>query len=445
MPLTFLDLFHGRLPRLDAISRLEAVSAADRQVLAAQAPGDLDALAAFPAVESVVAMVAVRATCSLPSIRELLHCAGYLPDRATLRRLTGIESLAAPSVCDTKLNLEDLPAGQMRELAFSRWRTESLEPLANMKGLRALSADLFKDPVDAIGGMEGLRHLRVKGPAKGWSKLGACTQLEEAIFVDVQMANLRRWASWTRLHTLGLYGRGVKSLDGIQAMQAIAQLTLVNQKMDDLALLRELPRLESLTLRMPAGRIDLESIGAIPALRSLTLDESVITDRDVIHLPSLQPLARAARLKELVLRGVALEDGSLRVLADLPSVRNVVLGQDIDADAVAALRAARPNLAIEYTPPEPRDPALEEKIGGVTIHRASRELAQWWIFENLADGLGVSTNYAAESKIHAAIKTRDAALVKRLKFDTEAGAVGIYATSEADIRAVAEVVNSLLA
>src|SRR6266849_5155490 len=60
---------------------IEAVAAGDVQVLAAREQGksgtlviDLDVLADFPAVESVVASTRIRAGREIPNVRELLIC-----------------------------------------------------------------------------------------------------------------------------------------------------------------------------------------------------------------------------------------------------------------------------------------------------------------------------------------------------------------------------------
>lgn len=71
-------------------------------------------------------------------------------------------------------------------------------------------------------------------------------------------------------------------------------------------------------------------------------------------------------------------------------------------------------------------------------------MEQWSIFESLAPGLNLATNYAAEGLIRKEVKKRNSELAKRLVWDTEAGAVAVYADSESDIRAVAEIINDLL-
>jgi len=420
------------------------------QVLAAHEQGnvrtpviDLDVLADFPSVESVVASTPVRATHELPHIRELLISSGApLPETATLRHLTGLQTLYALPVSGTvRLDLDSLPAGQMRELALTRWRTKSLVPLERMTGLHQLRVDLFRDPLDPVSKMTGLVYLHVLGPAKAWAKLRDCTLLEEAHLIHVQIANLRRWNTWQRLRVLTLGGRGVKSLAGLESCQRLEQLTLLNLTMNDLAPLRELPRLKTLTLRMVAKGVDLASVAAVPKLCSLVIDD--VADGEILHLPTVKPLARASEIEELVLFHTTIEDGDLMPLAELPKLRKVRLGSMIGAD-VEKLRAARPEIEIDYAPPDPKLQALREQVGKVTIQKPGEGLEQWSIFQSLAPGLRLKTNYTAEDRIKKELNKRDPELAKRLDWDTEAEAVGVYANTEADIRAVAELVNELL-
>ena len=56
----------------------------------------------------------------------------------------------------------------------------------------------------------------------------------------------------------------------------------------------------------------------------------------------------------------------------------------------------------------------------------------------------LETNYAAESLIKKEVKKRNHEFAERWDWDTEAGAVAVYADFEPDIRAAAEVVNDLL-
>jgi hypothetical protein len=367
------------------------------QVLAARESGnvktlvtDLDVLANFPSVESVVASTAVRANRDLSQIRELLILTGTpLPDAATLRHLKGLHTLYTLLASGTeRLDLGSLEAEQMRELALSRWWTKNLVPLERMTRLRQLHVDLFHDPVDPVSKMTGLEYLHVLGPATGWAKLRECTLLKEAHLIHVQITNLRRWNTWQQLRVLRLGGRGIRSLAGLEKCQQLEELTLLNLNMTDLAPLRELPHLKKLTLRMVAKGLDLLSVAAIPRLQSLIIDDAA--ESDILHLPSVKPLVGLSGLEELALLQTTVADGDLMPLAELPKLCKVRLGSMIGADA-EKLRAARPDMDIDYTPPNPKLQALGEQIGSVTIQKP-----------------------------------------------------GVYAKTESDIRSVAEVINDLL-
>ena len=438
------------LPPERGIVPIEAVDAGDMQVLAAQEPTnsktpviDLDILSNFPSVESLVISTQVRATRDLPHIRELLFAyVVSLPDAATLKKFTGLQTLfALPVACDSRIDLDAVPAEQMRDLAVSHWFTKNLAPLEKMTGLRQLRANLFHDSLDSVSKMPQLTFLNIHGPATGWAKLRECALIEEAHLIDVHIANLRRWNTWKRLRSLVLSGRGVKSLTGLESSENLSQLTLLNLDMSDLAPLRELAHLQELTLRMVAKAADLVSVAAIPQLRSLAIADAAVAD--VLELPTLKPLARAAELEELSLMQVAIEDGDLLPLAALPKLRKIDLGSTIAAD-VEKLRAARPDIEINYTPPDPKWQALQEKLGSVIIQKPGEGLKQWSIFQSLAPALNLQTNYAAESRVKKELSKRDPALAKRLEWDTEAGAVGIYAATESDIRSVAAIVNDIL-
>jgi hypothetical protein len=235
----------------------------------------------------------------------------------------------------------------------------------------------------------------------------------------------------------------VKSLSGLENLETLEALTLLNTRTNELKPLRELRRLTSLTLRMPAVGVDLESISQVPMLHSLEIDDCSNTDADMFRIPTLKPIEKAVALGEVLLRCI-IEDRDLTPLAKLPHLRKVKLASYIGAD-VEALRKARPDLEIDYTPPDPKWAKLKERVGWITIQRPGEGLKVWSIFESLAELLNVSTNYAAECLIKKDVKKRSPDLARRLHWDTEGGAVGISAYAEADIRSVAEIINQIIA
>ncbi len=428
---------------------IEAAAPGDRQVIAARGPTqpnepviNLDVLANLGSVESVVVSTVVKARRHLPDIKELLFTFGApAPDGETLRNLTRLTAFF--SRCGSgrpALNLAALPAEAMEKLALSRWACESLEPLLRMKNLRQLHVDLFRETLDAVAGMSELEYLRVIGPAKGWAKLRECRKLTEAHLIEVEMENLNRWNTWSELRKLTLAGRGLKSLAGLEKCTALQELSLINMRMSDLGPLKEVRPLRSLQLRM-ADAVDLHSVGAIAGLRNFTIDSSR-RDGQPVRLASLKALSGCSGLEQVVLLDTLIEDGDLLPLAGFPQLKRVKLGSRIGAN-VELLRKARPDLQVEWTPPNTSTDHLYEQVGAIKIRRPGASLKQWSIFEDLHSLVRVSTNYAAESRIKREVQRRDPESAKRLEWDTEAGAVGCYADTEADIRLVAAIVNDL--
>jgi hypothetical protein len=193
---------------------------------------------------------------------------------------------------------------------------------------------------------------------------------------------------------------------------------------------------------MVAGNLDLASIAKIPNLRLLEIDDAVTTP---LRIPSLAPLRASTHLQEFSLLKTVVENADLTPLADLPNLRKLRLGSHIAAEVVDQLRAARPDIEIQYTPPDPKFAALQEVIGAVTILKPGPGQEVWSIFQSFAPALNLKTNYDAERRLKSEIKKSIPEISQRLDWDTEADAVAIYAPSESDIRSVASLINTLLA
>jgi hypothetical protein len=452
--LSFEDLLQRRRSPRAALEivPIEAAQPGDTQVLAAREPGKyhapvigLDGLAGIPSVHSVVTSTTVELRRQLPQIRELLFIESPLmPDSASIDNLTGLESLyAAGAHSNVRVALDRLPAHLLRQLSIPRWATQSVLPLAKLTGLQQLAVEMYPtDSVEPVSELHDLMYLRISG-GKGWASLRSCVQLEEAHLIDVKMANLRRWNTWKRLRKLVLSGSGLKSLAGIEAMERLESLTLIMVAAEDLSPLGGLLNLQEITFRYVRGCRDLGGLAALPQLRRLTMDQSVGSDRDIVHVETLRPLAALPRLEEVVLLGTAIDDGDLSPLVALPKLRKVRLGRHSGAD-VDKLRAARPDLAIEYSAPPAKSNELTERIGEITIRHPGGGIQEWSIYDDLAYALEVETNYAAEQQVRRLMKKIAPEVLRRIDFDTEAGGVGIYAKTEADIRAVATILGGLL-
>ncbi len=442
----------GPRPRIDGRSLIpiESVQPGDEQVFAARLPGRigepvlaLDPLAGFPSVSSVVASTAVCAGRPLPQISELLLLERTLvPDSRTLRNLSSLARLwAGWALSGRVLDTGALPAS-LRRLGIHRATLSSgLGGLAELTGLTQLFLDgcLPKDSLQPLAGLAGLRRLRADAPS-GWAALGACTALEEVAAIKPRLANLRSLRTWTRLRRLTLTGSGVRGLAGMEAFTALEWLRLVMMGTDDLSPLAGLPRLAEVELTGLDRARDLEPLGTLPSLRRLLVERAGIEDRDIVHVDSLRPLASARALEEVLLRATVVDDSDLSPLIDLPALRRVEVFGDLGS-AVAALRRARPDVEVIWR--EGTRPTPGVQAGPVFLHPADERIPVWWMREDLTGLLRRPTNADAEDRLRAALAAEDAALLARVRFDTEADAVTVEARNEDDLRAVARMIERL--
>jgi len=242
---------------------IESVRAGDEQVFAARGrrgPGepvlDLDLLADYPSVRSVVASTTVRARRPLPQVDELLLFGQTMvPDSGTLGSLPGLERLWAGWAPGGRLDVAALPEG-LRALGVCRHNLAAgseaaprFAELTRFTGLRhlALNDCWPRDSVAPLAGLPALVRLRADAPS-GWSALRACTALEDVSAIGPRIANLRALRAWTRLRTLTLTGGAVRELAGVEAFAALERVRLVMLTVTDLAPLAGLPRLADVEL-----------------------------------------------------------------------------------------------------------------------------------------------------------------------------------------------------
>jgi protein phosphatase 1 regulatory subunit 7 len=404
MPLSFDHLLHRRRnARMQlGIVPIEAVQTGDTQVFAAREDRkynspmiSLDVLSAFPSVRSVVNSTCVKARSPLRNVAELLFVgSGLMPDALTIENLIGLESLyAAGAHSDVRISLDHLPRDLMRQLSIPRWAVQDIDAVRRLTNLRELAIELYPaDSIEPVSVLHDLTYLRVSS-GKGWASLRECVNLEEAHLIDVRIANLRRWGTWEKLRRLVLTGAGLKSLAGVEQFENLENLTLIMLGCKDLEPLEGLSRLTDLTLRhVPASR-NLNALSELTGLSRLRIDQSVGSDRDIIRVESLQPLAKLINLRELVLLGTDIGDGDLTPLIGLPQLRKVVLGRHLEAD-VDKLKAARPDIEIDHHLPAAKQPGIIERVGQITIHGPIGELKRW----SICCGELISTPKATESQ-----------------------------------------------
>jgi hypothetical protein len=473
MHVTFEDLWEGtdRVPSPAALAEvlpsIESATPTERQVgvrhptdeemsSIGNAPASLDGLASKPWVESVVLGSNAVATTQLPGVRSLFALPPYGCDETTLSNLSGLEQLviddALPEYLAHLPRLRDLifdwstfdiPEGvsHLRLLDHPEERepyrrpTAGPEALRGLKGLERLRISKFhyRDRADPIAELTSLRWLSLHG-WRNLRVLGRLTRLERLELYETEITSLRALRGLDRLHEFRLMGN-VGSLDGIQGMSALEDVWLRGRVGRDLTPLADLPRLRTLELVYPDAISDFSPIGR---LRDLRRFELLLGDNtDTGKLPFLHGLDQ---LEEVILLNVDIEDRRLDPLFDLPSLRRLHLtgnaGPNIDE-----LRHRRPE--VEIMTHLTGEPEGRVYLGPIHVDPPAPGIERWSIFQHLADLLGTATNHDAEKRVRAELRRRDAGLLKRLEFDSEAGGVGIYAATEADIVSVAEAVRDL--
>ena len=433
---------------------IESVQTGDCQVFAARSDGlgmpliDLDGLASYPTVESIVASTEVRARTPLPHIRELLLFGmTIVPDADTLANLLGLERLwVAWAPRDRELSVSSIPFGLQRlgvcrhVLADgdpTRPRFSELTRFSTLKHL-TLKHCWPNDSIAPVAALHELTELWADAPL-GWAALQSCTALERVSAIRPRVTNLRSLKTWTRLHTLLLMNPGVGSLDGLEALTALERLRLALLNIDSVKPVHGLPRLNDVRLEGLKRLHDISPLGAVPSLRILHIARVGTEYQDIVHIESVRPLAAAKTLKEVTLDGVIVDDGDLTPLGGLPALRRVSLFGDIER-AVDALRTIRGDLDVKW---RPMQAPPGEQVGAIFLRQPTASLPRWWIREDLTNLLGVSTNAEAEARLRRALTAADATLLSRINFDTEADAMSVDAPSRDDLLAVVRAIEML--
>jgi hypothetical protein len=454
----FGDLLQSHLKRRkrtgregDLIVPVEAARAGDKQVLAAadahspNPPGPpvaLDVLAKVPTVESVVASTEVTLRTRLPSVTELLfvETAPLVPEPEFFAQLPNLHTLHAMTIWHTrKLMLSSLAGLGIRELAvvWDRLEPGAVQELGAFSELHRLALRAGPgNTVEWVSRLRKLEYLWLDGGRSGWKHLTGLDRLEELVLWDARLSDLHCLDGCVGLRSLWLRGRRVKSLDGIGGIPALESAWLEVLGIPDLAPLEGLQSLHTLELSGLALD-DLRPLSGLPSLRSLTLAAADGGWR----VKSLAPLSGLDQLEVVRLRGARIGDRDLTPLRRLRNLKRIELfPSGYLGDKLAAFRKARPDVTIEA-----QDDAAEAtvSIGPVEIHPPSREIGDWWFLQDLTAALGTDTNTEAEARLQHMIGRRSHDLLARLRFDSEAGAVGVAADSEADIREVAELIAEL--
>ncbi len=252
--------------------------------------------------------------------------------------------------------------------------------------------------------------------------------------MEASLANLKAFKEWKKLHSLALSGRGVRSLEGIAALESLEDLFLGRTGVQDLAPLAGLSRLRRLKLVSPLKEVDFSPIRRIDSLQTLVIQSGG-------RLESIDFIAGLRHLQELDLTGVLITDGRLDALFSLPALRRVRLMGDY-GEQVERLRGKIRDCDIQATPQPPETAVQVIRSGEVEMRKLGEGF--WSIFQDMTDLLGVENNFDADRKVRQAIRRQDVDLFKRLEFDPDADFISVRARGEADIRQAAGIIQSIL-
>jgi hypothetical protein len=429
-----LELAQPGDEQIAVLGRFGAHAAAP--VPAPERPVVLDGLANLPSITSVVASNGIAVRRTLPAIRELLVVSGSAPDNESLANLPNLErlSLGRDAPGPTRVDLRLLAGLPLRDLRFRAWHVATIEPLSSFRSLERLRIEETTfESIAPLAVCVSLRWLAI-GYWKGMTALGRLTALEHAELTEATMYDLRPLRNWTRLKSIQLTGRRLRSLVGIESMAALHDLFLFSTNVMDLGPLGGLP-LTRLRIDLPPDGFTLDGVIRLGGLRSLVLR---LGDGSV---PSLRPVAGLGGLEELAVMGTVL-DGDLRPLFGLRRLRRLrligVFGQQ-----EAELRKRLPEASIDVVHIA-RTPGPHSHVVGRVEVTALPNAGGWTIFGDLAATLGVSNNLEADAKFRAAIAKQRPELLDRLEFDPEPERVSIFGEVEADVRAAAELLARLI-
>lgn len=306
---------------------------------------DLDLLADFPGVVSVLGAGSVRLRTPLPHVRELF--ASPL-DEETLHNLPNLEQLVGGRAHKERfLDPESAPP-RLRDLIGSPFGR--LDHLKNLERLQ--TGTHFRESAEQIAGLNRLRWLDcVFG--KGLRHLGKLTELE-LLEIDVQegpaLSNLEVFAGLEKLRFLHVNGRRLRSLDGIERLRALEYLYLYRPGVSDIAPIAGLPRLSRVRLEGADRVLDFSPLRDLPVLEwahVLFHDHCDLPQPDLpgVALHWLKPWQRRADIEVGEIAIVRLEDGTWSIFQDVTDL----LGVQTNHEAEDRVRAAM-------------DPALRERV-----------------------------------------------------------------------------------
>ena len=197
--------------------------------------------------------------------------------------------------------------------------------------------------------LDTLDELRVLGPRKETFDVRKCLGALYELRWDAEDLVAQRRDSANR-EAVQRPWKPIDRLDGLELASGLSFLMLVQNQVESLLALAGLTRLGHLDLSGNAGLRDLTPLGGLSGLRTLVLENTLVTD--------LAPLARLSSLVSLSLKGGAVVDvGPLASLSGLTTL-NLKSTQVADVRPLASVRGLK-EVNLAATPVTDLRPLLE--------------------------------------------------------------------------------------
>jgi hypothetical protein len=292
----------------------------------------------------------------------------------------------------------------------------------------------------SLAGLRQLRVLRLESPKSlhGVEALGRLEHLRELRIERVARLDLGAFAGCQQLRSLNL-GTSI-GIEGIEALQRLERLSLGGRRAVGLAPLKGLPKLACLGIGSLVAPPDLEVVGELVNLRSLSM-----TLGSVSAPVALKGAAMFSNLKRLqrLLCTTLLENKDLTPLGGLAHLKYLAFWGAFPEKAVQWLQDRLPDCRLDLT--IAKSPARERETCFGVLTAIRDDDGRWTVFQDLRLLLSRADNYAAEDAVKAHLVRANPRLLKRVTFDSEAHAFCVYAKSGDDIQSVADAVAALAA
>lgn len=321
-----------------------------------------------------------------------------------------------------------------------------LAALSRLPGLRYLRMPLRAGGAaqsEALAALSELRtlHLEVLQPLRGTSALGRLEHLEDFSINSVSSLDFKAFAGCRGLKYLHLGGLGrTKALDGIERLEALERLSLGGRRCPPISPLARLPNLEMLSIDTSQPPPDLEIIGRMTRLRSLSLSigsvSSPYTLKEAALFSSLDRLEGLQCLAHLA-------DKDLSPLGGLKRLKYLCFYGTFPDEAVRRLQEQLPGCKLDLTTGEAPPARAEIKVGLLTA--SCEDDGTWSVWQDLRLVLHHDDNHAAEDALRAELKRTNPEALERIVFDSECDGFAAYVRTREDLEHLAAAIAAIAA